>query len=38
VPIHVLSVEDLVTNKRKVGRPQDLLDVEHLERRLRERG
>lgn len=38
VPIHVLSVEDLLTNKRKVGRPQDLLDVEQLERALRERG
>jgi hypothetical protein len=38
VPIHVLSVEDLLTNKRKVGRPQDLLDAENLERALRERG
>jgi hypothetical protein len=38
VPIHVLSIEDLLANKRKVGRPQDLLDVENLERRLRERG
>ena len=35
VPIHVLSIEDLLTNKRAVGRPQDLLDVENLERRER---
>ncbi len=33
--IHVLSIEDLLTNKRAVGRPQDLLDVANLERRLR---
>jgi hypothetical protein len=33
VPIHVLSIEDLLTNKRAVGRPQDLLDVALLERR-----
>jgi hypothetical protein len=25
-----LSVKDLITNKRKVGRPQDLLDVARL--------
>lgn len=36
VTIHVLSIEDLLTNKRAVGRPQDLLDVENLERRRRE--
>ena len=30
--IHVLSRNDLITNKRAVGRPQDLLDVEELER------
>ena len=35
VPIHVLSIEDLLTNKRAVGRPQDLIDVENLERRQR---
>jgi hypothetical protein len=35
VPIQVLSIPDLLTNKRAVGRPQDLLDVENLERRLR---
>lgn len=28
--VNVLSVEHLVANKRRVGRPQDLLDVERL--------
>jgi hypothetical protein len=37
VAIHVLSAEDLVVNKRAVARPQDLLDVEKLERILRRR-
>jgi hypothetical protein len=31
VPIAILSVQDLLTNKRAVGRKQDLLDVERLE-------
>jgi hypothetical protein len=31
VPIAILSVDDLLTNKRAVGRKQDLLDVERLE-------
>ena len=31
-PIHILAIEDLMTNKRAVGRPQDLIDLEHLER------
>lgn len=31
-PIAVLSREDLIANKRAVGRPQDLIDVEELER------
>ena len=35
VPIALLSLEDLLTNKRAVGRRQDLLDVEKLEERLR---
>lgn len=35
VPVHVLSIEDLMTNKRAVGRPQDLIDLEHLERARR---
>jgi len=30
--IQVLSRTDLIRNKRKVGRPQDLIDVEELER------
>jgi hypothetical protein len=30
--IAVLSRADLIRNKRKVGRPQDLIDVEELER------
>lgn len=30
VPISTLSVEDLVTNKIAVGRPQDLIDVNKL--------
>lgn len=33
VPISLLSVDDLLTNKRAVGRRQDLLDVERLEKR-----
>jgi hypothetical protein len=32
VPIALLSVEDLLANKRAVGRRQDLFDVERLER------
>lgn len=30
-PIHVLSREHLLRNKRATGRPQDLLDIEALE-------
>jgi|JRYL01.1.fsa_nt_gb hypothetical protein len=33
VTVNYLSVADLITNKRTLGRPQDLLDVEALERR-----
>jgi len=32
VPISLLSLDDLLVNKKAVGRPQDLLDVEKLER------
>ena len=32
VPIAVMSREDLITNKKASGRPQDLLDVEMLEK------
>lgn len=35
VPIQILSPEDLLQNKRSVGRPQDLIDVERLERALK---
>lgn len=31
VEIAVLGIDDLITNKRASGRPQDLLDVERLE-------
>ena len=31
VPIAFVSVEDLIANKRAVGRPQDLLDLEKLQ-------
>ncbi len=32
VPIHVLGLDDLIANKKAIGRPQDLLDVEWLEK------
>ena len=31
VEIAVLGINELITNKRASGRPQDLLDVERLE-------
>jgi hypothetical protein len=37
VPISLLSVDDLLVNKRAAGRLQDQLDVEQLEKR-RSRG
>jgi hypothetical protein len=36
VTVPVLSIDDLITNKRRVGRLQDLADVENLERRRAE--
>lgn len=41
VTVHVASIEDLITMKRRAGRPQDLQDVRELEsiaRELRDRG
>lgn len=37
VPVKVISLEDLIANKRAAGRPQDLLDVALLERVLASR-
>jgi len=33
IPIHVLSIPDLIINKRATGRTKDLADVELLEER-----
>ena len=33
--IHVISIDDLMVNKRTVGRPQDLLDLAHLAQRVK---
>jgi hypothetical protein len=32
IPIHVISISDLITNKKASGRPKDLLDAETLEK------
>jgi hypothetical protein len=32
VPVRVISMDDLLANKTAVGRPQDLIDVELLQR------
>jgi len=37
VPVGVLSIEDLIKNKRATGRTQDLADVEKLESKNRKR-
>jgi predicted nucleotidyltransferase len=34
VPFPVLSLTDLIANKEATGRPQDLVDLEHLRRKL----
>jgi predicted nucleotidyltransferase len=36
IPVHVLSVADLIVNKRATGRTKDLADAEMLERQNRE--
>ena len=32
IPVRVIALDDLITNKRASGRPHDLADVELLER------
>ena len=32
IPVHVLSIPDLITNKRSTGRTKDLADAEELEK------
>ncbi len=34
VPISILSAQDMITNKVATGRPQDLVDVERLRRKI----
>ena len=36
LPVPVLAVHDLLANKRAVGRPQDLADVDWLEKRRKD--
>jgi hypothetical protein len=38
IPIHVLSIADLIKNKRSTGRTKDLVDAESLEDTLEQRG
>ena len=38
IPIHVLSITDLIKNKRSTGRTKDLVDAETLEGTLEQRG
>ncbi len=37
VPVRIISLEDLIANKRAAGRPQDLVDADRLERVRAER-
>jgi hypothetical protein len=30
ISVHILGIEDLIANKKQVGRPQDLLDIEKI--------
>ena len=36
-PVHLASIEDMITLKKAAGRKQDLSDISHLERFLHER-
>lgn len=38
IEIYFIEINDLILNKRMVGRPQDLIDVENLELKIREKG
>jgi predicted nucleotidyltransferase len=38
VNVRVISLDDLIANKRAAGRPQDLIDAEFLERVRRAQG
>jgi len=38
IPIHVLSIGDLIKNKRSTGRAKDLIDAEFLEETLEQKG
>ncbi len=38
VPVHFISLSDLITNKRSTGRPNDLEHVKDLEREMKKKG
>jgi hypothetical protein len=38
IEIYFIEINDLILNKRMVGWPQDLIDVENLELRIKEKG
>jgi hypothetical protein len=37
VAVKIIAIDDLITNKRAAGRPQDVVDVEKLERAKRQK-